>query len=129
MRVQDDGRGIDLRKVKEAGLRRGAITAEDAVERKTLLSLILAPCFTTREEVTDVSGRGIGLDVVSRNIARLNGYITADSSPDKGTVFTIKLPLSLAIIPALMVEAGQEVYAIPMRTIDESIRVREEDIA
>ena len=77
---------------------------------------------------TDVSGRGIGLDVVNKNISRLNGHIIVESTIGKGTAFTIKLPLSLAIIPALMAEAGDEVYAIPMSAVDESIKVREEDI-
>jgi two-component system chemotaxis sensor kinase CheA len=128
IRVRDDGKGIDLQKVREAAIRNGSIKAEDTIERDALLSLILSPGFTTKSEATDVSGRGVGLDVVSRNISKLNGYVTADSTPDKGTVFTIKLPLSLAIIPALMAEAGEEVYAIPMSAVDESIKVKEEDI-
>jgi two-component system chemotaxis sensor kinase CheA len=128
IRVKDDGKGIDLDEVREAGIRGGLIKEEESFDREALLSLILSPGFTTRAEATDVSGRGVGLDVVSRNISMLNGYVTADSSPDRGTVFTIKLPLSLAIIPALMAEAGEEVYAIPMSAVDESIKVREEDI-
>jgi two-component system chemotaxis sensor kinase CheA len=128
IRVQDDGKGIDLQKVRAAGIRRGLIKEEDSSEREALLSLILSPGFTTRTEATDVSGRGVGLDVVSRNISMLNGHVSVDSSPGRGTVFTIKLPLSLAIIPALMAEAGEEVYAVPMSAVDESVKVREEDI-
>ncbi len=128
IRVKDDGKGIDLQKVKETGIKRGLIREEESVEKEALLSLILSPGFTTKSEATDLSGRGVGLDVVSRSISRLNGYITVETAPDRGTVFTIKLPLSLAIIPALMVEVGEEVYAIPMGAVAESIRVREEDV-
>ncbi len=128
IRVEDDGKGIDLQEVREAGIRRGLIREEESVERDALLSLILSPGFTTKSEATDLSGRGVGLDVVSRNISRLNGYITAETGTDRGTVFTIKLPLSLAIIPALMTEVGEEIYAIPMSAVSESIRVREEDV-
>jgi two-component system chemotaxis sensor kinase CheA len=125
--VRDDGRGISLEEIRAAGIRKGLLEAADMFDKNAVLSLIFSPGFTTKEEVTDVSGRGIGLDVVSRNISKLNGHITADST-DKGTSFTIKLPLSLAIIPALMAEAGGEVYAIPMSAVAESVKVKEEDI-
>lgn len=125
--VKDDGRGISLGDIREAGIRKGLLEISDTLDRNAVLSLIFSPGFTTKQEVTDVSGRGIGLDVVSKNIAKLNGQINVDST-EKGTTFSIKLPLSLAIIPALMAEAGGEVYAIPMSAVAESIKVREEDI-
>ena len=125
--VRDDGRGINLEEVREAGARKGLLEASEALDRNAVLSLIFSPGFTTKQEATDVSGRGIGLNVVSRNIAKLNGQITVDST-DKGASFTIKLPLSLAIIPALMAEAGGEVYAIPMSAVAESVKVKEGDI-
>ncbi len=128
IRVADDGRGIDFERVREIAVSRGLIKTDEFPGREELVSLIFAAGFTTKKETTDVSGRGIGLDVVSKNISKLNGQITVDSFPGKGTTFTIKLPLSLAIIPALMVEAGGEVYAVPMSAVDESIKVREEDI-
>ena len=128
IRVRDDGKGINRERVRQEGLRRGLIKAETAGDKEALLSLILSPGFTTREEATGLSGRGVGLDVVSRNITKLNGYVMVDSLPGKGTEFTIKLPLSLAIIPALMVEAAGDVYAVPMSAVDESIRIREEEI-
>jgi two-component system chemotaxis sensor kinase CheA len=126
--VQDDGRGIDFEKVKEKGIKKGLIKDGERIDRETLNSLLFSPGFTTKDETTEVSGRGIGLDVVSRNISRLNGFIIVDSHPDRGTTFRIKLPLSLAIIPALMVETEGEVYALPMSAVDESIRVKGEDI-
>ncbi len=128
IKVKDDGKGIDPEEVRETGVRRGLIKADEQLGHEGLAALIFSAGFTTKREATDVSGRGIGLDVVSRNIAKLNGQVSIDSAPGKGTVITIKLPLSLAIIPALMAEAGDEVYAIPLSSVDESIKVREEDI-
>lgn len=126
--VTDDGKGIDFEKIKETGIKKGLIKEGERIDRETLNSLIFSPGFTTKEETTEVSGRGVGLDVVSRNISKLNGFIIVDTYPDKGTTFKIKLPLSLAIIPALMVETEGEVYALPMSSVDESIRAKDEDI-
>ena len=128
IRIEDDGKGIDYDQVKEAAVGRGLAKAEDSLDRETVISLIFSPNFSTRNEITDVSGRGIGLDIVAKNISKLNGHVTVESAPGKGTKFTIKLPLSLAIIPALMAETGKEVYAIPMNAVDESIKIRQEDI-
>jgi two-component system chemotaxis sensor kinase CheA len=128
IKVTDDGKGIDFEQARELAVERGLIKSEDSFDKEALVSLLFSAGFSTRREVTDVSGRGVGLDVVSKNISKLNGQIVVDSLPDKGTTFTIKLPLSLAIIQALMAEVSGEVYAIPMSAIDESIKVREEDI-
>lgn len=128
IKVEDDGKGIDYEQVRESALQKGLIKAEDPLDKESILSLIFSPGFSTNQVATDVSGRGIGLDVVNKNISRLNGHIIVEGLTGKGTAFTIKLPLSLAIIPALMAEAADEVYAIPMSAVDESIKVREEDI-
>jgi two-component system chemotaxis sensor kinase CheA len=128
IKVKDDGRGIDIDKVREKAAERGLIKADEQLDKDSLLSLIFSPGFTTKTEATDISGRGIGLDVANRNISSLNGQIIIDTMPERGTELTIKLPLSLAIIPALMAEAGGEVYAIPMSSVDESIKVREEEL-
>lgn len=128
VRVRDDGAGIDFEDVRKAAVGKGLIKPEENREKENILPLIFSAGFTTKQEVSDISGRGIGLDVVNRNISKLSGQITVDSIPGKGTTFTIKLPLSLAIIPALMAEAGGEVYAIPMSAVDESIKVKEEDV-
>jgi two-component system chemotaxis sensor kinase CheA len=128
IKVEDDGKGIDYEHVRESAVQKGLVKAEDPLDKESILALIFSAGFSTKQEATDVSGRGIGLDVVNKNISKLNGQIIVDSAIGKGTVFTLKLPLSLAIIPALMAEAGEEVYAIPMGAVDESIKVREEDI-
>lgn len=126
--VSDDGRGIDPERIRKKAIDKGLIRSEDSLNREDVLTLIFSPNFSTKEEATDVSGRGIGLDVVSKNISRLNGQVLVDSTPEMGTTFTIKLPLSLAIIPALMAEVSEEVYAIPMNSVEESVKVKEEDI-
>ncbi|TAL27128.1 MAG: chemotaxis protein CheA [Nitrospirae bacterium] len=128
IRIQDDGRGIDFDAIRKAGIDKGLIKSEDSFDKDNVSALLFSAGFTTKQEATDVSGRGIGLDVVSKNISKLNGHVIVDSVHEKGTVFTIKLPLNLAIIPALMAETGGEIYAIPMSAVDESIKVREEDI-
>ena len=128
IKVEDDGKGIDYEHVRESALQKDLIKPEDPFDKESILALIFTPGFSTKQVATDVSGRGIGLDVVNKNISRLNGHIIVDSIIGKGTAFTIKLPLSLAIIPALMAETAGEVYAIPMSAVDESIKVREEDI-
>ncbi len=128
VRVRDDGQGINVERVRRLGAERGLIQPEAVTDEDTVLSLIFSSGFTTKDEATDVSGRGVGLDVVSRNIAKLNGFVDVSSTPGQGTTLSIKLPLSLAIIPALMVEAEGEVYAIPMSAVDESLKAREEDI-
>jgi two-component system chemotaxis sensor kinase CheA len=126
--VSDDGRGIDPERIRKKAIEKEFIRSEDSLNREDVLALIFSPNFSTKEEATDVSGRGIGLDVVSKNISRLNGQVLVDSTPEMGTTFTVKLPLSLAIIPALMAEVSEEVYAIPMNSVEESVKVKEEEI-
>ncbi len=128
IKVMDDGRGINLEKIREIGIEKGMIQPDDVLDKESVASLIFSAGFTTKQEATDISGRGIGLDVVYKNITKLNGQVTVDSALGKGATFTIKLPLSLAIIQALMAEAGGEVYAIPMSAVDESVKIKEEDV-
>lgn len=128
IKIRDDGRGISNDEVRETAIRKGLISEEDQCDRASVLSLIFSAGFSTRQEATDISGRGIGLDVVNKNIAKLNGQVMVESVPLKGTTITLKLPLSLAIIPALMTEAGSEVYAIPMSAVSESVKVKEDEI-
>lgn len=128
IRVRDDGRGINLEDLRKAGIEEGLIKEDDPVERERMLDLIFSAGLTTKREADDISGRGVGLDVVARKIAKSNGRIAVDSAPDKYTLFTINLPLNLAIIPALMADACGEVYAIPMSEVDESIKVSEDQI-
>lgn len=128
IRVRDDGKGINAEKIREAALAKGLLQKDAEVSDEDLLSFVFSAGLSTRKEATDISGRGIGLDVVSRNMSKLNGQVLVESIPERGSTFTIKLPLSLAIIPALMAETAGEVYAIPMSAVDESIKVREEDL-
>lgn len=128
VRVSDDGRGISAADVRKAAVEKGLINDNETVENERTMKLIFSPGFTTRTEAGDISGRGVGLDVVSREVAKSGGRITVDSVPDRHTTFTMSLPLNLAIIPALMADAGGEVYAIPMSEVDESIKVGENEI-
>jgi two-component system chemotaxis sensor kinase CheA len=121
--VQDDGAGIDLAKVRERAVRLGLMTENDTRSERELLQLIFFPGFTTSDHVDDVSGRGVGMDVVKRTILSLKGLFETDSVRDAGTKFTIKLPLTLAIIQALLVSLGEELYAIPLDAVVESQRV------
>ena len=120
--VADDGAGIDIAAVKaRAAARPGG--ASDAVGREDPLELIFTPGLSTAKEVTEVSGRGVGLDVVKKNVAKLGGVVDVDSSAGRGTAFTIRLPLTLAIISALLVGSGAEVYALPLSSVIESLRL------
>lgn len=117
--VRDDGAGIDLEKVKNKAIEKGVITDEQAetMTDNDLISLLFKPSFSTADKVTDVSGRGVGLDVVKSKIEGLGGDIECKTVRGEGSTFTIRLPLTLAIITALMVELGDEKYAIPLGSI------------
>ena len=117
--VKDDGAGIDTEKVKQSALSKGLITEEQAeiMSEKEAIELLFRPSFSTSEEITDVSGRGVGLDVVKNKIEFLGGDIEARTKIGEGSDFIIRLPLTLAIIQALMIELGDEKYAIPLGSI------------
>ena len=117
--VRDDGNGIDIENVRNKALEKGTITQEQAevMTDKDIVDLLFRPSFSTSEKVTDVSGRGVGLDVVKTKIEALGGDIDVKTALGEGSCFSIRLPLTLAIIQALMVELGEEKYAIPLETI------------
>ena len=117
--VGDDGNGIDIEKVKSKGIERGTITPEQAevMSDKEVIDLLFLPSFSTSEKITDVSGRGVGLDVVKSKIESLGGVVECKSVLGEGSTFTIRLPLTLAIIQALMVKLGNEQYAIALGSI------------
>jgi len=117
IRVKDDGRGIDLRKIKAKGIELGMIHANQEINDKELIRLIFQPGFTTSEIVTDISGRGVGMDVVSRMISDIKGTVEVESKIGEGTEFTIKLPLTLSIIDALLVRIGEGCYLIPLSEV------------
>ncbi len=118
--VRDDGAGINIEKVKKKALEKGTITEKQAesMTDKDFVDLLFKPSFSTADKITDVSGRGVGLDVVKTKIEALGGSITAKTVAGEGSTFTIQLPLTLAIIQALMVQVGEEKYAIPLGNIN-----------
>ena len=130
IRINDDGRGIPVDKVKAKALAKGLISEAEiaTMEHREVLNLIFLPGFSTAEQVTDVSGRGVGMDVVRTNIRKINGSVDLESEPGKGSQIIIKLPLTIAIIQALMVEVEQSIFAIPLSTVIEAVRISRSDI-
>ncbi len=131
IQVSDDGRGIDIDRVKRKAVENGLVTAEDA-ERMTdeaAIHLIFQPGFTTMDVATELSGRGVGMDVVQTSISRLNGYVEIKTRKDGGSTFRISIPLTLAIIQSLMVRAGGGQYAIPLALVEEILRVAPKELA
>ncbi len=128
--IKDDGKGIDPEAVRQSGIKKGLISEEQArrLTDKEAVNLIFMSGLSTVKKVTDVSGRGVGMDVVRNNIEKINGAIEIDSVVGKGTEFKIKLPLTLAIIRALLVSIGEAVYAIPLSTVTETIRIQKKQI-
>jgi two-component system chemotaxis sensor kinase CheA len=128
--VEDDGRGMNPDHILRSAVDKGLVSEEEgqSLSPHEVLQLLFLPGFSTSNEVTETSGRGIGLDVVKKIVTSLNGMIDISGTPGCGTRFTIKLPLTLAIITALMVEVGGEIFAIPLSGVLESIRIRAEEI-
>lgn len=128
--VIDDGAGIDVEKVKASAINKGQITEEQAemMSEKEAIDLLFRPAFSTAEKITDVSGRGVGLDVVKNKIEGLGGDVEVSTKLGEGTKFTVRLPLTLAIIQALMVEVHSEKYAIPLNSIETIEDVMTSDI-
>jgi two-component system chemotaxis sensor kinase CheA len=123
--IVDDGKGIDVEAVKAKAITRGLITLEEAekMSNDAIINLIFLPGFSTKDVSTEVSGRGVGMDVVKSNVAKLNGYVEIFTEKDKGTTFRISLPLTLAIMQAMMIQVGEEIYAIPQSMIEETLRI------
>ncbi|MBM7613681.1 chemotaxis protein CheA [Alkaliphilus hydrothermalis] len=119
--VEDDGKGINIDKVKAKALERGVITPQQShlMEDKDIIQLLFHPGFSTADKISDISGRGVGLDVVKTKIETLGGVVEVDTKQGQGSKFTIRLPLTLAIIQALLVTVGSEKYAIPLNSIKE----------
>jgi len=120
--IRDDGRGLDPQKLIAKGIERGLITADDQLSDQQAFALILQPGFSTAEVVTDISGRGVGMDVVRRNVEQLRGKIEIQSEKGRGSVFFIRLPLTLAIIDGMLVRVGSERMIIPTILIEQSLR-------
>ncbi|MCQ2611638.1 MAG: chemotaxis protein CheA [Treponema sp.] len=126
--IADDGAGIDVNKVRNKAISKGLIHPNKILTDTEAHQLIFMPGFSTADKISNVSGRGVGLDVVKTMIEKLNGTVSVSSELGKGTKFTIRLPLTLAIIQGLLVRVGKEVYSIPIASVIESQRVKLEDI-
>jgi len=129
--IEDDGAGINIEKVRKKAIEKGIVT-EDSANRMTeedLYGVLFLPGFSTSEKATDVSGRGVGMDVVKRRVEELNGSIRLESKEGKGTRVIIRLPLTLAIIQSLLVKVSEETYAIPLSNIEEIVKLDRSEIA
>lgn len=128
--VEDDGQGINTEKVKKKAIEKGLITrnAADNLTQKEIIEFLFRPSFSTSDKVTDLSGRGVGLDVVKTKIEKLGGMVEVETEMGKGSKFIIRLPLTLAIIQALLVNIGMEKYAIPLSSTKEIIRITPDQI-
>ncbi|WP_298031293.1 chemotaxis protein CheA [uncultured Desulfovibrio sp.] len=126
--IEDDGKGIDPDKMREVAIGKGVVTPEEAaqLDDREAMELIFAPGFSSAEKITDISGRGVGMDVVRTNIKNLKGSVSTNSEVGKGTRFTLSLPLTLAIIDALMVNVSGQMYAIPLDAVSETTKIEAE---
>jgi two-component system, chemotaxis family, sensor kinase CheA len=123
--IDDDGAGIDPEKIGRKAVEKGLVTPERlrALGTREILDFIFLPGFSTAEKTTDLSGRGVGMDVVRTNLKKLNGTVGIESQPGRGTTVKLRLPLTLAILPVLLVQVGEEVYALPLRSVVETAQI------
>lgn len=126
--VSDDGAGINAEAVRQKAIERGLVAAEDALSESDIYSLLFEPGFSTADKVTDISGRGVGMDVVRQHVEGLRGTIEVSSSKGKGTSFTLRLPLTLAIIDGLLVSVDGSLFVLPLASTLECIELTKEDI-
>jgi two-component system chemotaxis sensor kinase CheA len=123
--IEDDGKGMDAEKLKEIAISRGVLDADAAARMSDVeaFNLIFAPGFSTKTEISDISGRGVGMDVVKTKINQLNGSVIIDSQMGRGTRLEIKVPLTLAILPTLMIIVGEQTFALPLGAVNEIINM------
>jgi len=128
--IKDDGHGVDLERVKQRALERKMVTSGQlqTMGKQDIIQMIFEPGFSTAETVSNISGRGVGMDVVKMNIRNLNGIIDVQSQVNVGTELILKLPLTLAVIQALMVQVSDDIYAIPLASVIETLRISLEEI-
>jgi two-component system chemotaxis sensor kinase CheA len=124
IRITDDGAGIDPERIAGKAVEKGLVTADRVrtLSKREILDFIFLPGFSTKEVASDVSGRGVGMDVVRTNVKNMNGTVELDSNLGQGTTVTLRLPLTMAILPVLSVKVGEEIYGLPMRTVIETLR-------
>ncbi|MCD6389655.1 MAG: chemotaxis protein CheW, partial [Desulfobulbaceae bacterium] len=125
--IQDDGEGVATGKIRSKAVERGLITDNDHLTDQEVNNLIFLPGFSTVDKITDVSGRGVGMDVVKKGVEKLRGTVELNSTPGEGSQFLIRLPLTLAIIDGIIVRIGSERYIIPTVAIQESLRPMQEN--
>lgn len=128
IQVQDDGAGMNPAYLREKAIEKGFIKASDHLTNRQLYDLVFLPGFSTAQKITGISGRGVGMDAVKQSIMRLRGEIDMDSEVDLGTITTIKLPLTLSIVDALLVSVGETLFLIPVYIIDSCIHIRHKDV-
>ncbi|MFW5990645.1 MAG: chemotaxis protein CheA [Candidatus Nanoarchaeia archaeon] len=128
--ITDDGKGIDAQKVKESCIKKGVVTQEeaDAMDEKELRRLIFRPGVSTSKKITEVSGRGVGMDVVETKIKKLGGNVKLDSKEGQGTTIKLQLPLTLAIVSSLIIRVDDSKYALPLSTIVRTVKIKHKDI-
>jgi chemosensory pili system protein ChpA (sensor histidine kinase/response regulator) len=127
LRVTDDGAGMDRDAIRSKAIQQGLLSPEVQLSDRDLYGFIMEPGFSTAEQVTQLSGRGVGMDVVQSEIKQLGGSLVIDSSPGKGSTFTIRLPFTLAVTQAILVKLGEAVYAVPMSSVQGVVRIALDD--
>ena len=128
IKIRDDGKGIDAKTVRDKAIAKGLLESDKSIPDREIFSFILAPGFTTAEKITNVSGRGVGMDVVKRNIDDLRGSLEINSIKDKGTTITLKLPLTLAIIDGLLVRIGESFFVMPLAFVEECVELFHDEV-
>jgi len=126
--VSDDGRGLDRERIRRKAITQGLVGADDVLTDAELYDLVFAPGFSTADKVTDVSGRGVGMDVVKRNVEALHGSVSIESVPGQGSTFRIRLPLTMAIVDGLAMGLDGEIYLLPLLSVLESFRPKADEV-
>ncbi|MCB9587715.1 MAG: chemotaxis protein CheA [Polyangiaceae bacterium] len=126
--IRDNGRGLNTERIRAKALEKGLIDPEKEYKPEEIHRMIFAPGFSTAEQVTDLSGRGVGMDVALRNIESMNGRVEIESRPGEGTIFTLRIPLTLAIIEGMLLKVGDSHYTIPLLSIREHVRAQLKDL-
>jgi two-component system chemotaxis sensor kinase CheA len=128
LEVEDDGKGIDLANIKKEAVRRGEFKGDESVTDDEVLGLLFKPGFSTKEDVTQISGRGVGMDVVRRELEKVGGAVEIHTTLDKGTRVVLTLPITLAILQALLIRNGSRIFAVPMGSIQETIELSGKEV-
>jgi two-component system chemotaxis sensor kinase CheA len=126
--VIDDGKGIDVEKLKKKAIEKGLFESDADIEERDIIDLIFTPGFSTKDAVSEISGRGVGLDVVKEKLSMVGGYTEVNTKKDEGTTFTLTLPITLAIIKSLIIRVGTHKFALPLTAISETVEIEHKDI-